>query len=203
MQSYSIILFSHSAINPLASSFGKANNITKQKMEKALRNPDWAIMQSARYTEKREVEGIKRKLSRLDLKARHVESGITTIQDHIERKTGIYTPEEAENRVANYREVIQTAIRSESELETSLNRITLDEEQSEKTKEAFEKVHNENIKRSTFADWLRIVEILTVRVYPSEDWCNIKVTIAIDLAGLDGDSDSTLCYNTNIASPKL
>lgn len=84
-----------------------------------------------------------------------------------------------------------------------MNQITQDEEQSEKTKEAFEKVHNENIKRSTFADWLRIVEILDVRVYPSEDWCNIKVTTAIDLVSLDADRDSTLCYNTNIASPKL
>lgn len=181
----------------------RVDNAVKQKIEKALKNPDWAIMQSARHTEKREVDEITKKLSRLDLKVRHAESGITTIQDHIERKAGIYSPEEAENRVANYREVIQTAMRSKPELETSLNRISRDEEQSKKTKEAFEKIHNDNIKRSTFIDWLRIVEILDMKVYPSEDWSNIKVTTAIDLASLDGGRDSTLCYKINIASPKL
>ena len=160
-------------------------------------------MQSARHTEKRGVEGIKKKCSRLDLKTKHAESGITAIKDYTERKTGIHTSEEAENRVANYREVIQTAIRSKSELEISLNRITLAEEQSKKTKEAFEKTPNENIKRSTFTGRLKIVEILDVRVYLSEDWCNIKVTTAIDLASLDGDRDSTLCYKINMASPKL
>ena len=88
-------------------------------------------------------------------------------------------------------------------MEALLAQITQDNARSNRTKEVFQKIHEENIKRSTFADWLRIVEVLDVRVYPSEDWCNIKVTTAIDLTGLDSDGDSTLCYNTNIASPKL
>ena len=63
-------------------------------------------------------------------------------------------------------------------------------------------VVEENIKRSTFSDWLRIVEILDTKVYPSEDWSEIKVSTAIDLASLESDNQA-LCYNINIASPKL
>jgi len=179
-----------------------ASTKAKSPAKKA-RNPEWAIMQSARHTEEKEIEGIRRQLRLFDFKISQAESGITTIQDHIERQSQIYTPQEAEKRIANYREIILEATRSKEELETSLNQIAQDKEQSQRTKEAFEKIHSENIKRSTFSDWLRIVEILDVKVYPSEDWSKITVTTAIDLAGLDGARKPSLCYNTNMASPKL
>ena len=167
------------------------------------RNGNRAIMQSARHTEEKEIEGIRRQLRLLDFKTSQAESGITTIQDHIERQSQIYTPQESEKRIANYREIILEATRSKERLETSLNQIAQDKERSQRTKEAFEKIHSENIKRSTFSDWLRIVEILDVKVYPSEDWSKITVTTAIDLAGLDGASKPSLCYKMSIASPIL
>ena len=181
----------------------RIDNAVKGKLEMALKNPDWAIMQSIRHTEKKEEEGISSQLRLQDFQINQAESKITAIQDHIERQTGIYTLPEAEKRIASNREIILKAAKRREELEAILAQITQDNARSNRTKEAFQKIHEENIKRSTFADWLRIVEVLDVRVYPSEDWFNIKVTTAIDLASLDGDGDSTLCYNTNIASPKL
>ena len=110
---------------------------------------------------------------------------------------------EAEKRIANNREIILKAAKRKEELEALLAQITQDNARSNRTKEAFQKIHEENIKRSTFADWLRIVEVLDVRVYPSEDWCNIKVTTAIDMTDLDDSGEPSLCYNISIASPKL
>ena len=181
----------------------RVDSSVKCKLEMALKNPDWVIMQSTRHTEEKEIEGIKRQLRLLNLKISQAESGIATIQDHIERQSGIYTPQEAERRIANYRGTILKATRSKEELETSLNQITQDKERSQRTKDAFRRIHSKNIKRSTFADWLRIVEILDAKVYPSEDWFEITVTTAIDLAGLEDEGKPASCYNTNIASPKL
>ncbi len=181
----------------------RVDSSVKRKLEMALTDPNWTIMQSTRHTKGREVEGIKRKLRLLELKINQAESKIATIQDHFERQSGIYTVNEAENRITNYRQTIFKATQSKEELETSLIQMAQDKERSHRTKEAFQKIHNENINRSTFADWLRIVEILDAKVYPSEDWSEITVTTAIDLAGLDGKKKSSLCYNTNIASPKL
>lgn len=181
----------------------RVDSAVKRKLEKALKNPEWAVMQSARHTEEKETEGIKRQIRLLDFKISQAESRISTIQDHIERGSGIYAPQEAERRIADYREIILRAALSKKELETSLSQIAQDRERSQRTKEAFEKIHSENIGRSTFVDWLRIIEILDVRVYPLEDWSKITVTTAIDLAGLDGDRKPSLCYNTSIASPKL
>lgn len=137
-----------------------------------------------------------------NLKVNEAESGIATIQYYIEQRDGIYAPQEAERGIANYRETILKSTRSRKELESVLNRVARDKEQSQRTKEAFQKIHNGSIKRSTFTDWLRIVEILDAKVYPSEEWGEITVTTAIDLANLDSDNQS-LCYNINIASPKL
>jgi hypothetical protein len=174
----------------------------KLKLEMALMNPDWAIMQSTRHTKDREAEGIQRKLRLLECKISQAGSKIVTIQDHIERHSGIYTAIEAENRIKKYRQTILTATQSKEKLQTSLTQMTQDKEQSHRTKEAFQKIHNENIKRSTFTDWLRIVEILDAKVYPSEDWSEITVSTAIDLTGLESTNQS-LCYKINIASPKL
>jgi hypothetical protein len=161
-----------------------------------------AIMQSARHIKDKEAEGIKRKLKSLDRKISQAESKIAIIQDHIERQSGIYTVNEAENRITNCRQTISKATQSKEKLETSLTQMAHDKERSHRTKEAFQKIHNENIKRSTFADWLRIAEILDTKVYPSEDWSEITVTTAIDLASQDRNNKD-LCYNINIASPKL
>ena len=69
--------------------------------------------------------------------------------------------------------------------------------------EKLDKITKPNVKSSTFTDWLRILEILGAKVYPSDDWCEIKVTTAIDINDLNGCGESSLCYNINIASPKL
>jgi hypothetical protein len=181
----------------------RIDSAVKGKLEKALKNPEWAVMQSMRHTDKKDAEGINRQLKLLDFQIEQAESKITTVQDHVERQTGIYTLPEAENRITRNREIILIATRRKEELEAILAKLAQDNTRSDRTKEAFQKIHEENIKRSTFANWLRIVEILDARVYPSEDWCDIKVTTAVDLASLDGDRDSNLCYKINIASPKL
>ena len=78
-----------------------------------------------------------------------------------------------------------------------MTQISQDKELSHRTKEAFQKIHDDNINRSTFTDWLRIIEILNTKVYPSEDWSEIKVSTAIDLASQESDNQS-LCYNINM-----
>ncbi|MFC1956840.1 recombinase family protein [Chloroflexota bacterium] len=189
--------------NMTAGRIDRVDNSVKRKLEKALKNPDWAMMQSSRHTEEKEITGIKRQIRLLDFQISQAESGIAKIQQAYENDSPLYTGDEATRRIAEYRDKSLKATQSKEELETSLSQIAHDKVQSKRTKEAFQKIHIENIKRSTFADWLRIVEILDVKVYPSEDWGEITVTTAIDLAGLDSDRKPSLCYNTNIASPKL
>ena len=108
-----------------------------------------------------------------------------------------------ESRKTNCGQITSEATQSKAKLEISLTQMAYDKEGSHRTREAFQKIYSENIKRSTFACWLRIVEILDTKVYPSEDWSETMGATAIDLTGLDGDGDSSLSYNINIASPKL
>lgn len=188
--------------NMKAGRIDRVDAAIKRKLETALTNPEWAIMQTARHTEEKEMEGIKRQLRLSELKINQAKSSINTIQDHIEKHSEIYTFQEAESKINKYRELILELTKKKGKLETLLYKLSRDKEQSLRTKEAFQKIHEENIKRSTFSDWLRIVEILDAKAYPSEDWSEIKISTAIDLTSLEDDNQA-LCYNINIASPKL
>jgi hypothetical protein len=50
---------------------------------------------------------------------------------------------------------------------------------------------------------VRVIEILDVKVYPSENMEHIGVTCAVNLAGLENEEKLFSCHNTSIASPKL
>ena len=65
------------------------------------------------------------------------------------------------------------------------------------------KIHLENIRNAAFDDKVRIIEILDVKVYPSENLDHIGATCAVNLAGLEDEGNQSSCHNINIASPKL
>jgi hypothetical protein len=71
------------------------------------------------------------------------------------------------------------------------------------TREALAKIHLENVCKATFKEKVRVIEILDIKVYPSENLDHIGVTCAVDLAGLEDEGKPTSCYKINIASPKL
>jgi hypothetical protein len=73
----------------------------------------------------------------------------------------------------------------------------------EQIKMALTKVHMENLRNATSEDWVRIFNILDVKVYPSENLDAIVVTCAVNLAGLENNEEGFSCYNTSIASPIL
>ena len=117
----------------------RVDNSVKRKLEKALQNPDWAIKQSARHTEGREIEGIKRQLRLLDFQINQAESGIAKIQQAYENDSSLYTSDEAARRIAEYRDKSLKATRSKEELETSLRQIAQDKERSQRTKKPFKR----------------------------------------------------------------
>ena len=73
----------------------------------------------------------------------------------------------------------------------------------EQTREALARIHLENVCNATFKEKVRVIEILDVKVYPSENMDHIGVTCAVNLAGLEDEEKLFSCHNTNIASPKL
>ncbi len=95
------------------------------------------------------------------------------------------------------------ATRRKEELETSLQRISRDAQSLEQTREALGRVHLENVRSATFEEKVRVIEILDIKVYPSENLDHMGITCAVNLAGLEGEWKPTSCYNTNITSPKL
>ena len=64
------------------------------------------------------------------------------------------------------------------------------------------KVHADNLRNADFEDKVRVLSILDVKVYPSENLDSIAITCAVNLGGLDGQSGQVSCHNTSIASPK-
>ena len=131
------------------------------------------------------------------------ESGITRIQQAYENNSPLYIAEEATRRIAEYRERVLKAQRRKEELEASLQKITRDAQSLGKTREALSRLHLENVCNATFKEKVRVIEILDVKVYPSENMDHVGVTCAVNLAGLENEEKLFSCHNTNIASPKL
>ncbi len=129
--------------------------------------------------------------------------GITRIQQAYENNSPLYIAEEATRRIAEYRDRVLKAQQRKEELEASLQKITRDAQSLEKTREALARLHLENVCNATFKEKVRVIEILDVKVYPSENIDHIGVTCAVNLAGLENEEKLFSCYNTNIASPKL
>ena len=84
-----------------------------------------------------------------------------------------------------------------------MERIVQDSESMERVKAALVKVHMENLRNASFEEKMRILNVLDVKVYPSENLDAIAVTCAVNLAGLEPEGKAFSCYNTSIASPKL
>jgi len=139
----------------------------------------------------------------VDYQIAQAESGIAKIQQAYENDRPLYTAEEVTRRIAEYRDRVMKATRRKEELETSLRRRTRDAQSLEQTREAVARVHLENVRNTTFKEKVRVIEILDVKVYPSENMDHIGVTCAVNLAGLEDEEKAFSCYNTNIASPKL
>jgi len=149
------------------------------------------------------VSEAKRNLRLAEYQIAQAESGITRIQQAYENNSPLYIAEEATRRIAEYRERVLKAQRRKEELEASLQKITRDAQSLEKTREALSRLHLENVCNATFKEKVRVIEILDVKVYPSENMDHIGVTCAVNLAGLENEEKLFSCHNTNIASPKL
>jgi len=174
-----------------------------RRVKKALSNPDLVLKQMSRSNERGHISEVKRNLRLAEYQIAQAESGIAKIQKAYESNSLLYTAEEAARRIAEYRDRILKVTRRKEELEDSLQRITKDTESLEQTREALARLHLENIRNATFKEKVRVIEILDVKVYPSENMDHIGVTCAVNLAGLEDEGKLFSCYNTSIASPKL
>ena len=74
------------------------------------------------------------------------------------------------------------ATQRKEELGSSLERIVQDSESMERVKAALVKVHMENLRNASFEEKMRILNVLDVKVYPSENLDAIAVTCAVNLA---------------------
>jgi len=146
---------------------------------------------------------LRRNIKLLDYQIAQAKSQIGRIPQAYENSSLLYTPEEAARRIAEYRDKILKATHRKEELESSLERIVRDSESMERIKVVLTRVHMENVRDATFEDRVRILNILDVKVYPSENLDAIGITCAVNLAGLESEGNAFSCYNTNIASPKL
>ena len=54
----------------------------------------------------------------------------------------------------------------------------------EQTREALARVHLENVRNATFEEKVKVIEILDVKVYLSENLHHVGVACAVNLAGL-------------------
>lgn len=174
-----------------------------RRVKKALSHPDLVLKQMSRFNEQGHVSEVKRNLRLAEYQIAQAESGITRIQQAYENNSPLYTAEEATRRIAEYRDRVLKAKRRKEELEASLQRITRDAQSLQQTREALAKIHLENVCNATFKEKVRVIEILDVKVYPSENMDHIGVTCAVNLAGLEDKGKLFSCHNTNIASPKL
>jgi len=174
-----------------------------RRIKRALCHPDLVLRQVRRSSEESQLSEIERNIRLAEYQIRQAESGIAQIQQAYESKSQLYTADEAEGRIAAYRDKIVSATQRKEELEASLERITNDAQSMERTIQALTKIHLENIRNATFEEKVRIIDILDVKVYPSENLGHIGVTCAVNLAGLEEQGKRFSCYNTSMASPKL
>jgi site-specific DNA recombinase len=174
-----------------------------RRVKKALSHPDLVLKQMSRSDEQSQVSEVKRNLRLVEYQIAQAESGIARIQQAYENDSPLYAAEEATRRITEYRDRMLKATRRKEELETSFQRITRDAQSLEQTREALARVHLENVRSATFEEKVRVIEILDIKVYPSENLDHIGVTCAVNLAGLEDEGKPASCYNTNIASPKL
>ena len=174
-----------------------------RRVKKALSNPDLVLKQMSRSNERGNISEVKRNLRLAEYQIAQAESGIARIQKAYESNSPLYTAEEAARRIAEYRDRILKVTRRKEELENSLQKITKDTESLEQTREALARLHLENVRNATFKEKVRVIEILDVKVYPSENMDHIGVTCAVNLAGLEDEGKLFSCHNTNMASPKL
>ncbi len=173
------------------------------RVKKALSNPNLVLKQMSRSNERGHISEVKRNLRLAEYQIAQAESGITKIQQAYESNSPLYTAEEATRRIAECRDRVLKTKRRKEELETSLQKITRDAQSLEQTREALARLHLENVRNATFKEKVRVIEILNVKVYPSENMDHIGVTCAVNLAGIEDEGKLFSCHNTNIASPKL
>lgn len=108
----------------------------------------------------------------------------------------------ATRRIAEYRDRVLKATRRKEELETSLQRITRDAQSLEQTREALARVHLENVRSATFEEKVRVIEILDVKVYPSEDGKVVRISSTLHFAPSPLDLEVSR-QKISMASPKL
>jgi len=108
----------------------------------------------------------------------------------------------APRRIAEYRDRVLKATRRKEELETSLQRITKDAQSLEQTREALARVHLENVRSATFEEKVRVIEILDVKVYPSEDGKVVRISSTLHFAPSPLDLEVSR-QKISMASPKL
>jgi hypothetical protein len=174
-----------------------------RRVKKALSHPDLVLKQMSRYDEQGRVTEVKRNLRLAEYQIAQAESGITRIQQAYENGSPLYVEEEATRRITEHRERVLKAKQRKTDLEASLLKITKDTQSLEQTRDALVKIHLENVCNATFKEKVRVIEILDVKVYPSEKLDHIGVTCAVNLAGMEDKEKLFSCHNTNIASPKL
>ena len=178
-------------------------NLVWRKVKRALSHPHLVLKQIRRANEQNQASDAKCNVRLLEYQIAQAESAIAQIQQAYESKSSLYTTEEAARRVGEYRDRILRAAQSKKELETSLERIMRHTESAEQTMKVLTKIHLGSIRNATFEGKVRVIEILDVKVYPSENLDHIGVTCAVNLAGLEEEGRPLSCYKVSIASPKL
>ena len=174
-----------------------------RRVKRAMAQPELVLKQMERRQRASQECELSRNIRLLNYQIVQAESQIGRVQQAYENDGLLYTPDEATRRIGEYRDRILRATQRKEELESALGQVARDVESTERIEAALAKVHADSLRNATFEDKVRVLNILDVKVYPSENLDAIGVTCAVNLNGLDGQAGQVSCHNTSIASPKL
>ena len=164
-----------------------------------LENDVWLEQQLA--SEQSQDENMAKLLKLHRYKISQAQSKIARVQEGFEG--GIYSLDEAKQRIAECEVAIAKAEQEAKRLQTGMNRSDAGAADIEAVKHQLKAFRERNLEDASFEDKLDMIAKLGIRVYPSEDLKTMRVTCGLNLQFEDdGEDESAVeCRKVMFGSP--
>jgi site-specific DNA recombinase len=164
-----------------------------------LKNDVWLEQQLA--SEQSQDENMAKLLKLHRYKISQAQSKIARVREGFEG--GIYSLDEAKQRIAECEAAIAKAEQEPKRLQTEMNRSDAGAADIEAIKRQLKALRERNLEDASFEDKLDIIAKFGIRVYPSEDLKTMRVTCGLNLQfENDGEDESAVeCRKVMFGSP--
>jgi len=164
-----------------------------------LKNDVWLEQQLA--SEQSQDENMAKLLKLHRYKISQAQSKIARVREGFEG--GIYSLDEAKQRIAECEAAIAKAEQEAKRLQTEMNRSDAGAADIEAVKRQLKALRERNLEDASFEDKLDMITKLGIRVYPSEDLKTMRVTCGLNLQfENDGEDESAVeCRKVMFGSP--